>query len=868
MKWHAKNIQEVLKELEGDPKRGLTTDEVLKRQSIYGMNALPDTKTTSLVKVFIHQFKSPLIYLLLAAALAAHIMGETSDALVILFVVIVNSVIGTLQEGRAERSMADLRKVTSISVRGIRDGKEQNIRAEDLVVGDIVIFNAGDAIPADFRLLEGHSLTASEAVLTGESVPVEKDSSAVEADAPLAERSNMLYSGTFISTGRGKALVTDIGLKTEIGKIAELTESVKEPPTPLQNRIALFSRYLIYAAGVLFCVIILVGWLQGHSLTEIVMIAISQVVSMVPEGLPVAMTVAAAVGVQRMASKKTIVRKLSAVETLGSTSVICSDKTGTLTLNQMTVTRVCPAPDCIYEWDKVSENQDKRAHKLLQMAVLCNDAQIGEGKVLGDPTESSLIVAAEKIGLLKEALDEKYPRVGEIPFESVMKMMATEHMSSEGEHFIAIKGASDNVLELCGDLDTEKRSRIQELNEEMAKDALRVLALAYVPDDSIKKGYEGLKGKAQFLGLIGQIDPPRPEAKEAISDCRRAGIRPVMITGDHKTTGMAIARMIGLAREGDIAVEGRELENLSAEELAQQIKKIAVFARVHPSQKLKLVNAFQEAGHVVAMTGDGVNDAPALGKADVGVAMGITGTEVAKEASKIVVTDDNFSTIVTAIAEGRLVYQNIKKVILLLFATALAEVSVLLIALIAGFAAPYYAVQILWNNLVTEGVITINLIMEPAEGNELEREPISRTEPLITRMMRNRMFVIVPTMVACTFGWYLYRIKSGIDLEMARTETLTMLVVCQWFNALNCRSETKSALTFELFKNMWLVGGLIVGLILHTLVIYWRPLGQYFHTVPIDFAIIPQITLIASLILWTEEARKLYYRMRKNQSLP
>jgi calcium-translocating P-type ATPase len=861
MVWHSKSLEDIFSTLHADPSHGHTVDEIKELQKEYGKNSLPETPPKSLIKVFFHQFKSPLIYLLFLASLAAFVMGERNDSIVILFVVLINSLIGTLQEGKAERSMADLRKLSKVLVNVLRDGVEHVISSEELVPGDIVVFNPGDSISADLRIIESYSLRASEAVLTGESVPVEKKNILLPENIPLPERINMLYSGTFITAGRGKAIVIGTGTNTEIGRIAHLTETVREPVSPLHQRITKFSHYLIYASLILFVVIILVGWLQGHSLNEIVMIAISQVVSMIPEGLPVALTVAAAVGMQRMASKKTIVRKLSAVETLGSTSVICSDKTGTLTLNKMTVTKVVVPSGEFISWDEAKIDASEEYKKILKMAVLCNNSQVNKDDKLGDPTESSLILAAEKIGIKKDEYNRMFPRVGEIPFESSVKMMATEHRSNE-EHFIAIKGAFESVLGLCGDLNDDVKETIYQMNEQMAEKALRVLAFAYIPDEEIGNDFSSLKGKAIFLGLIGQMDPPREEVSAAIEACRRAGIRPVMITGDHMITGLAIARMIGLAQKDDIAVEGQKLEQLSTDELAREIKKIAVFARVHPSQKLKLVEAFQKAGHVVAMTGDGVNDAPALGKADVGVAMGITGTEVAKEASKIVVTDDNFSTIVTAIAEGRLVYQNIKKVILLLFSTSLAEVAVLLIALISGFAAPYFAVQILWNNLVTDGVITINLIMDPADGTELERPPIARSEPLVTPYMFKRMLFIVPTMVLCTLGWYLLRLKMGVSLEMARTETLTMLVVCQWFNALNCRSETKSALSSSLLKNKWLLGGLIIGNILHILVVYWRPLGDYFHTVPIALNVVPIIALIGSLVLWVEEARKFIERRK------
>lgn len=859
MNWHARPVEDILREFQVDEKKGLSSLGLPGLLQKYGRNELPDGEASSVIKVFFLQFKSPLIYLLLLASIAAFFLGEFSDGWVILFVVTLNALIGAFQEAKAEKSMRDLKKITKISVRVLRDGREKTIEAGELVPGDIVRFNAGDAVPADIRIIEAHSLEVSEAVLTGESVPVTKSNETVAEKSALGDRIGMLYSGTFITAGRATGVVISTGLATEIGQIAKLTSTVEEPPTPLTLRVAQFSRYLILGSGIMFCLIVGIGLYQGIPFSEIVMISISQVVSLVPEGLPVAMTIAAAVGVQRMAARKTIVRKLSAVETLGSTTIICSDKTGTLTLNKMSVIEVRLWPREVISWVKEVKASDDRICRLFQMAVLCNDARLLGEKELGDPTETALLRGAEKIGIHKEKFGEIYSRVNEIPFESVSKMMATEHNSPDGEGFVALKGAPDSIIELC-DLSEEDKTGIREMNEQMARNALRVLAFAWVPGGKINGKIEVFKGRATFLGLLGQMDPPREEVRIAIEECRQAGIRPVMITGDHKSTGLAIAQMIGLAKEGDRAIDGLELETIG------DIDDVVVFARVHPSQKLKLVESFQKKGHVVAMTGDGVNDAPALGKADVGVAMGITGTEVAKEASKIIVTDDNFATIVAAISEGRLVYQNIKKVVLLLFSTSLSELIVLLLALIFGFPAPFAAVQILWNNLVTEGVITVNLIMDPPEGTEMQRAPISRNEPLINRIMLQRMFFIVPTIVLCGFGWFVWRIQSGIDLAVARTETLTMLVVCEWLNVLNCRSEKKSALTWEILKNKWLIGGLVVGNLLHILLVFWHPFGKYFHTVPMDIEVIPRIVLIGSSVLWVEEIRKAIVRARERRA--
>ncbi len=887
--WHSKDCEWVLSKLDVNPAKGLSSNEVLKREKIYRKNELAKKPLRPLYKVFFGQFASPLIYLLLLAAIAAFFLGEATDAFVILFVVVLNSIIGAFQEGRAERSLAALKKLTQVFVNVLRNGSEKKIPGSDLVPGDIILLHPGDSIPADSRILDSFSFETSEASLTGESLPVSKSNEVLPEKAFLSDRYNMIYAGTFVTSGRAKVVVVGTGINTEIGKISKLSESTKILHTPLEKRITEFSRYLIILAVALFIIIIFVGHLRDIPLMEIVMIAISQMVSMVPEGLPVAVTIALAVGVQRMAEKKTIVRKLSAVETLGSTTVICSDKTGTLTKNEMTVTNIkladgrkfsirgvgyLPEGDILEGDNIINPDPDDDLGLLIKISILCNDSNLtfvdNAWKALGDPTEGALIVMGKKGGFLKSKLDKENPRIAEIPFNSTNKIMVTEHQDLKGQKFLAIKGAMEVVVTMCShyldmgeikSLDKEYADKILQWGNEMAYRALRVLALAYIPDEGLKSdNVFDLKNKGIFLGLIGQMDPPRQEAAEAIEKCKGAGIRPVMITGDHKITGLEIARSLGLAGANDIAIDGEELEGLSPEEIRKKFKHVSVFARVRPSQKLKIVEAFQRNHEVVAVTGDGVNDAPALTKADVGVAMGITGTEVAKEASKIVITDDNFSTIVAAVAEGRLVYQNIKKVILLLFSTGVGEVMVILLGIIAGFPAPFAAVQILWNNLVTEGVITVNLIMDPMEGNELKRPPISPKEPLVTRFMFKRLILMSSTITLVTLSWFILRIKTGIPLNQARTETFTLLAICEWFNVLNCRSETQSAFSLNIFKNKWLIGGLVVGNLLHVAVIYWRPLGTLFHTVPLDLKIVPILALLGIPVLLVEELRKFLAR--------
>jgi magnesium-transporting ATPase (P-type) len=616
-------------------------------------------------------------------------------------------------------------------------------------------------------------------------------------------------------------------------------------------------------------------------------------VSMVPEGLPVAMTIALAVGMQRMAARGAIVRRLAAVETLGSTSVICSDKTGTLTRNEMTATALwLPdgrrievsgagyAPDGRLLEEGREVPADPVLETLLEAMALCNDARLippdGEDarwRPLGDPTEAALLTLAMKGLPSLEALQRQWPRRGEIPFEAAAKMMATGHGHAGGHRRIFIKGAPEAVLELCAEarrmgggipLETAGRGEVMQAAEAMAAQALRVLAVAEVDGAELDDGagFEQLRGRATLLGLVGQMDPPRDEVKQAVEECQEAGIRPVMVTGDHKATGLAIARMLGIARPGDRAVDGHELEHMPEQDLRDELDRIAVFARVYPAQKLRIVEAFQSRGNVVAMTGDGVNDAPALARADVGVAMGITGTEVAKGASKIIVTDDNFATIVKAVEEGRLVYQNLKKVILYLFATSMAEITVLMCALLMGYPLPLAAVQILWINIVTEGTVTVNLIMEPAEGDEMRRRPVSSGEPLLSRPLLGRVALMTPAMVLSTFGFFVWRLSTGAPFELVQTETFTVLAACQWFNVLNCESASRSALRFGLVRNKWLLGGLGLSILLQLAVVYIEPLNRLFHTVPIPPADLLLIVAVASLVLWLEEIRKFIVRRR------
>lgn len=881
--WHALPAQEVISVLGSDAERGLDTATVRHLLAAYGPNVIAEAPQRSWFATFAGQFRSPLVLILLLAAALAAVLGHYADALVIVAVVIANAMLGTLQEGRAERSMAALRRMASLQARVLRDGRECILAARELVPGDVLLLASGDAVAADARLLDVAQLQVVEAALTGESVPVHKTQEVQSEATALADRRGMVWCGTFVTGGRARAVVVATGAHTEVGRIAGWTQAAQESRTPLELRLARFGQALLVASLGLFVLIVALGFLRSLPLGDVLMVAISQMVSVVPEGLPVAMTIALAVGMQRMAARGAIIRRLAAVETIGSTTVICTDKTGTLTRNEMTVVALWYdgwelavdgsgyAPTgALRAGGEPVDVADPRLGRLLQAAVLCNDAELlppgddrGAWSVLGDPTEGALLVVAAKAGVDPTALRHAAPRLGELPFEAEAKLMATAHRAPDGGDLVYVKGAPESVLRLTAGADGAVRTEAaRAAAERLASRALRVLAFAMVERQALDPagGFDALAGHARLLGLAGQIDPPRAEARLAVAKCRAAGIRPIMVTGDHRLTGLAIAQDLGIAGAADRAIDGVELERMGDADLHEALEHTAVFARVQPAQKLRIVEALQARGEVVAMTGDGVNDAPALARADVGVAMGITGTEVAKGAARIVVTDDNFATIVAAVEQGRVVYANLKKVILYLFATSLDEVVVLLLALFAGFPLPLQAVQILWINIVTEGTVTVNLVMDPPDGDEMRRPPVARDERLLDATMLGRLLLIVPVTAAVVFGWFAWRITQGAPLELVRTETFTLLAMCQWFNVVNCQSATRSALHLAVLRNRWLLGGLSLSIALQALVLYWAPLGAMFHTVPLSAASLSSMALLASTVLWAEEGRKLLAR--------
>lgn len=891
--WHAIGAAEALRGL-GTSVEGLSAEEAARRLARFGPNALPRQRRRRPLVVFLDQFRSPLIYLLLAAAAIALALGERRDAAVIVGVLLANAAVGAIQEGRAQRSMEALRKLASLRVRVRRGGREEELAAHEVVPGDVLVLVAGDAVGADARLVEAVRLETLEAALTGESLPVPKGTMSSEPDAPPADRACMVFAGTHVAAGRGVAVVVATGAAAEVGRIAALAESAGDGRTPLERRIAALGRVLALAAAGVFALVLAVGLARSLPFADILMVALSQLVSTVPEGLPVAMTVGLAVGMQRMAARRAIVRRLAAVESLGSTTVICTDKTGTLTRNELTAVAAWmpggrnlrasgagwnPAGR-ILEGDRaIDAAGDPDLAELLRGAVLCNDADLlppdkGEPswRAAGDPTEAALVALASKGGLDPAGERAAWPRRDEIPFDAARTMMATRH-ESFGRPRVFVKGAPEAVLELCGavrrrgaevPLDQAARVEVQREVRAMAREALRVLAFA----ESSAGLLEGpdplaaLRGRAVLLGLVGQRDPPRQEAAAAVRQCQSAGIRVVMVTGDHRETALAVARELGIAGENGAAMDGRDLVRLPGAELESALAQLSVFARVQPDQKLRIVEGLQARGEVVAMTGDGVNDAPALVRADVGVAMGRAGTEVAKQASDVVVTDDDFATIVAAVDEGRVVYRNLRKALLVLLSAGLAEVLVLVGSLLAGLPLPFAAVQILWNNVVTEGTITVNLAMEPREGDEMRQPPVPLDEPILSGSLVRRILVMSAAITASTLGFFLWQLALGVPLERARTATFTLLAVCEWFNTLNCRSETRSALPRGLTGNPWLFAGIALSLALQALVIWWPPLGRLFRTVPLAAGELLEVLLVGSLVLWVEEVRKLLARRR------
>ncbi|MFA5077994.1 MAG: HAD-IC family P-type ATPase [Dehalococcoidia bacterium] len=883
IKWHNLSVADALEKL-GSSRSGLTGEEAGERLRRHGPNELTEKGKTPAVIVFLRQFASPLIYILLIAVLVEFfIMHKATDAAVIMVVLTINAVIGFVQEMRTERAMEALKKLAVPHARVIRSGSVADTVAAHLVPGDVILLEAGDKVPADARLIESASLSIDESILTGESVPVEKFTEAIEGEAAVADMGNMVHMGCAVVNGRGYAVVTATGMNTEIGTITARIQDVKPPPTPLQRNVSRLGRYIGILVLTIITILIITGLFQGYTFDELFALAIAAAVSAIPEGLPVMVTVVLALGIRRMAQRNALIRKLPAVETMGAVNVICSDKTGTLTESEMTVRNMYIAGRSIdvtgagYRPDgeflesgvKLESVGDDDLLLALRICALCNDSSLrleeGKYRLMGDPTEGALLVAALKGELSQDALQKEQPRLAELPFSSEKRYMATLHPCVDGKAITFVKGAEDRILALSRrvlekgqvvDLTPDKRAEIERINLAMASRALRVLALAYADCSPApeKLSHEFLDGSLILVALVGMIDPPRAEAKKAVADCKAAGIKVMMITGDQTATATAIASELGLP--GGDALTGLELDALSDDEIKERIEHISVFGRVEPMHKLRIVDTLKSKGYTVAMTGDGVNDGPALRSADIGIAMGIKGTDVAREAADMVLTDDNFASIVSAVEEGRVIFSNIRRSVFYLLSTSIGELFLYIAAIIAGMPLPLVAVQILWVNLVTDGVCTIPLGMEPKHSNVLAEPPRRAKSGILYNGMLWRiifMALIMSMITFSIFGWSL----AGAGLEKARTIAFTLLVAFQWFNALNARSDRQSIFRLGFFSNRPLIGGIALAVLLQIMVIYLPPLQQVFYTVPLDLSDWGLIVLIALTLLAIDELRKL-----------
>jgi cation-transporting ATPase F len=865
--WHHLPRDEIETLLESDSEKGLDTFEVAHRQKNFGPNRLTLKKGKSPLVLFLLQFNQPLVYILLGAAFVTFALQEWVDSGVIFTVVLVNSVIGFIQESRALKAIEALAHAMKGMAMVVRAGEKKNIAAYELVPGDLVLLQSGDKVPADLRLLRSRELQIDESALTGESVSVQKQAERLAQGTVLADRNNMVYSSTLVTYGTGAGVVVATGDGTEIGRINALIASADTLATPLTRKITHFSGILLWVILGLAGLTLLAGWFHGEPLLDTFMAAVALAVGAIPEGLPAAMTIMLAIGVGKMAQRHAIIRRMPAVETLGSTTVICSDKTGTLTQNQMTVQQVF-ASGQYYEFTGVGyapqgevhhgeSTIDPQAHpdlvECLQAGLLCNDSRLIRNDEQwgseGDPTEVALITAAIKAGLTREALEQALPRIDTLPFESRHQYMATLHSAETGAApVIYMKGSVESVLSRCRDSygtgsDTGllDQASIHRNVEEMAARGLRVLAFARkaVASHSQSVTHDEVADGLTFLGLQAMMDPPRPEAIAAVSACQKAGIQVKMITGDHVATAAAIARQIGLQGTAesvpdDFAINGHRLSQLADHELVDVAQRTAVFARVSPEQKLRLVEALQAAGHVVAMTGDGVNDAPALKQADIGVAMGLGGTEVAKEAADMVLTDDNFSTIEAAVEEGRAVFDNMVKFITWTLPTNIGEGLVILVAVFAGLALPITPVQILWINMTTAVLLGLMLAFEGKEPGIMERPPRRPETPVVTRALGFRIGLVSLMLLIGAFGLFEWAMLHGRSLEEARTVAVNMFVFGELFYLLNCRSLRYSMFTLGVFSNRWLVLGVAVMVFLQVLFTYAPAMNQLFGTAPMD----------------------------------
>ena len=876
--WYQKSTLEVQKELETDIENGLSEAKVKELQNIIGFNELRAKKKKSLIVKFLEQFKDFMIIVLIIAAIVSGVVGiiegeGITDTIIILVVVIVNAIIGVAQENKAEKSLEALQKLSAHASKVIRNGNLIVVPSRELVPGDIVVLETGDYVPADLRIIEAVNLKSQESALTGESVPVEKMSELIESESGIGDRTNMLFSSSLITYGRGKGIVVETGMNTEVGKIAEIINSSEETTTPLQEKLNKLGKTLGIAALVICVIIFIIGLIYGKEPIHMFMTAVSLAVAAIPEGLAAVSTIVLAIGVQRMVKKNAIVKKLPAVETLGSASVICSDKTGTLTQNKMTVKKVYVDNKSMdMENIKIVE-ENSNLEKLVYNAMLCNDTKVGENDELtGDPTETALVDMGMNLDIDIHKIFS-IDRLQEIPFDSVRKLMTTVHKIDD-KYIVYTKGGVDELLKICNSyvLNEEKKNNLDEfkeeiykINEEMAKNALRVLAYGYKIIDKLPETTEeinALESNLTFIGLTGMIDPPREEAKVAVAKCKTAGIKTVMITGDHKITATAIAKQLGILENDDEAITGAELEKMSDEDLTQNIRKYSVYARVSPEHKVRIVRAWQANGEIVAMTGDGVNDAPALKNADIGCAMGIVGTDVAKEAADVILTDDNFATVVSAVEEGRRIYDNILKAIQFLLSSNVGEIIVLFIAIlitpllakwfnitnISGLE-PLLPIHILWINLVTDSLPALALAVDPAAKNIMNRKPTKKEKGIFTKGMTWRVIyqgimIGLLTLAAFILGLATPNVDEAQKIKIAQTMAFCVLALSELVHVYNVRDNKNSIFRTGILNNTKLILAILASAALMLVILFVPALRNIF-----DIAVLPKEKILETIAL-------------------
>lgn len=874
--WFNKSAEETKNILNTNLDKGLNEEEVLKRKEKYGLNELKAGKKKTLLQRFLAQFKDFMIIVLIISAIVSGIVGISegegiTDTIIILIVILVNAIIGVAQESKAEKSLEALQKLSSNAAKVIRNGNLQVIPSREVVPGDIIVLETGDSIPADIRLIESFNLKVQESALTGESVPVEKDTKTIEKDdIGIGDRVNMAFSSSLVTYGRGKGIVVETAMNTEVGKIAGMINSTVDTETPLQAKLDKLGKILGIAALIICAIIFGIGLLYGKEPIHMFMTAVSLAVAAIPEGLPAVSTIVLAIGVQRMVKRNAIIKKLPAVETLGSATVICSDKTGTLTQNKMTVEKIFYNKKMVDVSAELAKDEDLK--KLVYASMLCNDTQIGEdNKLTGDPTETALIDLGFKLDF-DPSIYGIMPRVAEIPFDSDRKLMTTVH-SVNGKYIVYTKGAVDELLKRCNrylfnteiknDLDNYKVS-IDEQNENMAKNALRVLACAYKELDHKPTDEEisNLESDLIYIGMVGMIDPPRMEAKDAVEKCKSAGIKPVMITGDHKITAIAIAKSLGILENEDEAISGSELEKMTDEELTKNVRKYSVYARVSPEHKVRIVKAWQANGEVVAMTGDGVNDAPALKTADIGCAMGVVGTDVAKEAADVILTDDNFATVVSAVEEGRRIYDNILKAIQFLLSSNVGEIITLFVAIlitpllakwfgisnISGLE-PLLPIHILWINLVTDSLPALALAVDPAARDVMNRKPIKPGKGIFTKGMTLRiiyqgLMIGIITLSAFSIGLSTPNVDEVEKIKIGQTMAFCVLALSQLVHIYNVRDNKKSIFKTGIFNNKMLILATLVSSAFMFIILFIPVLREIF-----GLAVLPTMHIVETIIL-------------------